>query len=493
VSGRFAVLGKGAREHAIARRLAEDLGAACVIVVPGNDGIPGSTGPVEGQLSTFLLRQGVEVAVIGPEALLAAGLADSLRADGLTVVGPGVVGARLEGSKAFAKEFLLRHGIPTARAVLSRSAAEDAAAAPAFATGGVAKYDGLAEGKGVVVCEDAPALALALADLRARYGESAPILIEERLTGPELSVLLVVSDGVAVELPEARDHKRLLEGDQGPNTGGMGALSPALPASDPLREQIRREIVIPTLRGLQAEGIPFRGFLFIGLMLCPEGPRVLEYNTRLGDPETQVILPRLGGDFAGLLRGCAEGRLSAKGMMVRPEAVIGVVLARRGYPGAATAPPPRLPADVSVPYVVGNAQRDGLGDLRLPGGRALTLLGVGPTALAARAAVYGSLVPLLDAAPEAFCARFDIGRRARVAVFASGTGSNLRALLRACAAGPLRGLAEVAWWSATDPAAAPCPSPPRPASPPGRRRASRGRPPPGSPRWARSSRPPTVI
>lgn len=448
--GRVAVLGKGGREHGIALRLAEDIGPERVLVVPGNPGVPFATGPLgEGaDLAAALRARGVELVVIGPEALLAAGVADDLRAEGFAVVGPGAAGARLEASKAFAKDFFLRHGLPTAKVMHIRGISDDDAVFAAFPGASVAKFDGLAEGKGVTVCDHPAELRAALADLRARFGPEAHVLIEERLTGPELSVLLVVSDGAFVELPEARDHKRLLDHDTGPNTGGMGAFSPVLAEDDPLRAQIRAEIVAPAVAGLVADGIDFRGFLFIGLMLTPAGPKVLEFNTRLGDPETQVILPRVRGDFAGLLAGCAAGALPQGAIHLSPEHIVGVVAARRGYPGPAT-PGVEAPALRDLPlhaagHVVGGAALDATGRARLPGGRALTLLGHGPSHQAARDAAYGAACAVLDAAPGAFHCRLDVGRRPRLAVFASGSGSNLRAIEAATREGALRGRAEVA-------------------------------------------------
>ena len=444
---RVAVLGKGAREAGLARRIAEEIGADAVFVVPGNAGTPGSTGPLgEGAaLEAALRARGVGLVVIGPEALLAVGLADTLRDAGFEVVGPGAQGALLEGSKAFCKAFLLRHQIPTAAVVEVRRPEDDAAAFAAFPGPSVAKYDGLAEGKGVVVCDDADQLRAALADLRARFGANAHVLIEERLTGPELSVFLLVADGAWVELPEARDHKRLLEGDQGPNTGGMGAISPVLAPDDPLRARIRAEIIAPTVRGLAADGLPFRGFLFIGLMLTPDGPKVLEFNTRLGDPEAQVILPRVEGALVPLLAGCARGTLPVGAVRTSSRHVAGVVVARDGYPGAAVEPAPILPT-VSVRgahLVVGSATADAAGEVRLPGGRALTAIGVADSAAAARHRAYRLAGAVVAGAPRAFQLRPDVGRRPRLAVFASGGGSNLRAIAAACAGGAMQGLAEI--------------------------------------------------
>ncbi len=409
---RAAVLGRGAREHALARRLAEDLGPDGVVVVPGNPGIPGSTGSLSGELGDELARRGVELVVIGPEALLAEGVADALRARGLAVVGPSREAAALETSKAFAKDFLARHQIPTARAVLldGSGTEDDLGALAGCAPGGVVKYDGLAEGKGVIVCEAAAEVWPAVLELRARYGPDARLLVEERLSGPELSVMLLVADGAAVVLPESRDHKRLRDGDRGPNTGGMGAFSPVLAANDPLHAEVHATVVVPTVRGLVADGLAYRGFLYVGLMLTAAGPKVLEFNVRFGDPEAQVVLPRVGGNFAELCLACAEGRLAGRAAALRDLHAVGVVLARAGYPRGPEGAPVRvdaeLPSDEHGHVCVAGATREE-DALVFTQGRALTVVGLGATRAAASAHAY-TRVAALDR--PGLVHRGDIGR-----------------------------------------------------------------------------------
>lgn len=418
-----AVLGHGAREHALALRLAADLGPESVVVVPGNPGIPGSLGEVAlSSLPETLRRRGVSLVVIGPEALLAAGVADTLRAEGFAVVGPSREASTLETSKAFAKAFLARHAIPTARAFtlgagealpasMPWQAGEPNEANEASEPGAVVKYDGLAEGKGVVVCDTADAVRHAVDDLRARYGAEAPLLIEERLLGPELSLMLLVSDGEFVVLPESRDHKRLGDHDAGPNTGGMGAFSPVLAPDDPLRAVLAETIVAPTVRGLVTQDLAFRGFLYIGLILTSEGPKVLEFNVRFGDPEAQVVLPRLGGSFTELCLRCAEGRLTGASAVTLDRHAVGVVLARAGYPTASEGPAVCVADEALTPTqdthaCVASAVRDATGALRFARGRALTVVGLGPSRGEARALAYARVRELAD---PGFVHRSDIG------------------------------------------------------------------------------------
>lgn len=393
-----AVLGKGGREHALARRLAEDLGESSVVVVPGNPGIFGSTGdlPAGTSLGDALAAREVELVVVGPEALLAEGVADTLRAAGFAVVGPSKEAARLETEKTFAKAFLARHRIPTARSVVLESATDDALL-DAFPASSVVKFDGLAEGKGVVVCDDAEATRAAVLELRERYGQNARLLVEERLVGPELSVMLLVADGHAVVLPESRDHKRLLDADHGPNTGGMGAFSPVLDADDPLHARIADEIVGPTVRGLVTDGLAYRGFLYVGLMLTPEGPKVLEFNVRFGDPEAQAVLPRIDGNFAELCLACAKGTLAGKIAAPRAIHALAVVLAREGYPRAPLGEPVRVTADLAprdTSHVcVASSRKEG-DTLLLPQGRVLGVVGLGPTREAAKVSAYARVAEL---------------------------------------------------------------------------------------------------
>ena len=321
------VVGGGGREHALAHVLART--ADEVVVTPGNPGIPGSvpTGPEEVEADLF---------VIGPEGPLVDGLADRLRARGALVFGPGADGARLEGSKAYMKRVLDDAGVPTA----AHGAFTDVRPALDFlgTLDGlyVVKTDGLAAGKGVLVTESYDEAA---ADVRAKLSGDAfgaagrTVVIEEGLTGPELSVLAVCDGNRAVPLAPAQDYKRLSDGGLGPNTGGMGAYSPVPAATEAVIGTIMDTAVEPTLAALRAAGIDYRGVLYAGLMLTPSGPKVLEYNVRFGDPEAQVVLPRLDSDLSVLLAEAASGRITSDPVF-SPDAAVTVVGASAGYPAA---------------------------------------------------------------------------------------------------------------------------------------------------------------
>ncbi|MEZ4465275.1 MAG: phosphoribosylamine--glycine ligase [bacterium] len=331
------VVGGGGREHALAWALARSPSVERVLVAPGNGGTLGAKlHPVadDGDLVALARAEAVDLVVIGPEAPLAAGLADAFRAAGVPCFGPGAAAAQLEASKAHAKAFMNRHGIPTA----AHRAFTDAAAALAWPAPWpvVVKASGLAAGKGVIVPDDHAGAEAAIRDLFAgRYGEGGQtVVLEERLTGPELSILALCDGERFALLPPAQDHKRLLDGDRGPNTGGMGALAPSPLATDAVLAEAAA-LVARTLAGLAAEGTPYVGCLYLGLMLTPAGIRVLEYNCRFGDPETQVVLPLLDADLAHVLLACAEGRLDPGDVRWHPGAAVTVVAAAPGYPGDA--------------------------------------------------------------------------------------------------------------------------------------------------------------
>ncbi|HZT64235.1 MAG TPA: phosphoribosylamine--glycine ligase [Acidimicrobiales bacterium] len=320
------VVGSGGREHALAHVLSR---TTEVVVTPGNAGIPGSVSTPPEELDA-------ELFVIGPEVPLVDGLADRLRAAGKAVFGPGADGARLEGSKRWMKEVLADAGVPTAR----WGAFDDAEAASAFLASlpgpFVVKTDGLAAGKGVLVTDSR---AEAEADVREKlagdaFGDAGRrVVIEEGLAGPELSVLAVCDGSRVVPLPAARDHKRVGDGDTGPNTGGMGAYCPVPEAGPALLDAVMERAIEPTLAELRRRGVDYRGVLYAGLMLTAEGPKVLEYNARFGDPEAQVVLPLLEGDVAGLLASAAAGRLEGEPKLA-PGACVTVVLCSEGYPGS---------------------------------------------------------------------------------------------------------------------------------------------------------------
>jgi phosphoribosylamine--glycine ligase len=380
------VVGSGAREHALAHVLGR---TAEVVVTPGNPGIPGSvaTPPTEVDADLY---------VIGPEAPLVAGLADELRAAGRLVFGPGADGARLEGSKAWMKQVVEAAGVPTAR-YAAFGAVEPAVEFLRSLPGPwVVKTDGLAAGKGVLV---APSLDEAIADVRAKlageaFGDAGrTVVVEEGMTGPELSLLAVCDGTRAVALAPAQDFKRIGDGDTGPNTGGMGAYSPVPGADEGLVADVMARFVEPTLAELRRRGIDYRGVLYAGLMLTPDGPRLVEYNARFGDPEAQVVLPRLTTDLAELLAAAAAGDLTqASPPAFADDACVTVVIATEGYP---TAPRTgdviegidKAEASGATVFCAGVA-RGPAGDLVTAGGRVLTVTGTGPTVGAARDHAY---------------------------------------------------------------------------------------------------------
>ena len=343
---RVIVIGSGGREHALAWRLGRSASVSDIRVWPGNGGTEVAGWALDDDAlaaaedvptqAKALAAMNPDLVVIGPEAPLVAGLADRLRECGVAVFGPGADGAQLEGSKVFAKRFFQRHGLPTAAAHEVHDESELAAALDALGDSVVLKADGLAAGKGVIL---PPGREAALREGAAMLGGRAfgeagrRLLVEERLEGFELSLLAVCDGGRYFLLPPSQDHKRAQEGGRGPNTGGMGAYSPVSGIAEADLLALADSIFTGTLKGLRAEGINYRGVLYAGLMMTDEGPRLLEYNCRFGDPETQAVLPRLEGDFAALLAGAAAGDLSAGGLAIRPEAAITVVLASGGYPG----------------------------------------------------------------------------------------------------------------------------------------------------------------
>ena len=340
------VVGGGGREHALAWKLALSDRVARVLAAPGNAGtaseprvenVAVGAEDVDG-LVALARERSVDLTVVGPEAPLVAGIADRFQAEGLRIFGPSAAAARLEGSKAFTKAFLSSHGIPTARYAEFTDPNEAAAHVREHGAPIVVKADGLAAGKGVVVAQsEAEALDAVDEMLSGRaFGDAGRrIVIEEFLAGEETSFICVVGGGEALPLASSQDHKAAHEGDTGPNTGGMGAYSPAPVVDAAAHERIMREIVDPTVEGLAASGTPYTGFLYAGLMIDAQGaPRVIEFNCRLGDPETQPILLRLRSDILNLVEAAIDGRLAS----VRPEwddrAALGVVMAAAGYPGS---------------------------------------------------------------------------------------------------------------------------------------------------------------
>jgi phosphoribosylamine--glycine ligase len=386
------LLGSGGREHALAWKLAQSPLLTELVAAPGNPGIEAvarcvKVDPTSPAAVVALARDlGTELVVVGPEAPLVAGVADALRAAGLDVFGPGAAAARIEGSKAFAKEIMRAAGVPTARYELFGDAGQAAARAEAWGPV-VVKADGLAAGKGVVVADSGAEAAQACRALGA-LPAGQQILLEERLTGPELSVMALCDGERYALLAPSQDHKRVNDGDEGPNTGGMGAYAPARFLADDELAQVGAQVIAPTLAELARRGAPFRGALYAGLMLTPAGPRVLEFNARLGDPETQVLLLQLDEDLLPLLRDCARGQLRVSALRQRAGYSVGVVLASRGYPEAPVVGDRIEGLDAPVPEgaVIFHAgtRREGAAVLTA-GGRVLTACARGATLAEARA------------------------------------------------------------------------------------------------------------
>lgn len=385
------VVGSGGREHTLVRACLASPRQPRVIAAPGNAGIaddvpcfPVAADDVAG-LVALAQREAVEFVIVGPEVPLALGLVDALNAAGIPAYGPTADGARLEASKVFTKKLLLKYKIPTAAAGFFSEVAPALAYLRSRAIPIVIKADGLAAGKGVVVAQTlAEAEEAVHAMLEGgRFSKSGhQILIEDCMYGEETSLLVVVSGRHYVILPTSQDHKRIGDGDTGPNTGGMGTYSPAEVVTPALLDQIEREIVRPSVDAIAAEGMDFRGTLFIGIMLTKDGPSVLEYNTRFGDPETQVVLPRVESDVLQLLWAAARGELSGVKIQVRPDYAVCVVIASRGYPdsfpkGQPILFPPSLPLQTFI-YHAGTS-RDAEKRVVTNGGRVLGVTALGPT------------------------------------------------------------------------------------------------------------------
>jgi phosphoribosylamine--glycine ligase len=400
---RVLVVGGGAREHALCWKIARSRLCTSLACAPGNPGIrrvarciPVAADDVPG-LVALAREESADLVVVGPERPLTLGLADALGAAGILCFGPSRAAAEIEGSKSFAKELMIRAGVPTA----AHATFDDAEPARAFARargGRVAvKADGLAAGKGVVVCGDPAASDAAIQSMlvdRVHGSAGARVVIEERLEGEEASVI-ALCDGERLELlAPAQDHKRVGDGDTGPNTGGMGAYSPtpALPAA--LLPGIERAILAPVVRQLASEGRPFRGALYAGLMMTARGPQVIEFNARLGDPETEAILLRLTSDLLPALAAAAAGDLRGGKLTFAPGPAITVVMAAPGYPGTphtgdAIEGLDRVPdADDLVVFHAGTAERDGR--VVTAGGRVLAVTALGPDLAAARTRAYGA-------------------------------------------------------------------------------------------------------
>lgn len=340
------IIGSGGREHALAWRVAQSVGVDTVYVAPGNAGtelekgvenIPLAAEDIEGLLE-FAKQHRIELTIVGPEAPLVAGIVDRFTTAGLPCFGPSAAAAQLEGSKAFAKDFMARHGIPTA--AYGNFTDIDEAIAFIHEQGApiVVKADGLAAGKGVIIAQTVEAAETAVRDMLAgnAFGEAGHrVVVEEFLTGEEASFIVMADGEHILPLATSQDHKARDEGDLGPNTGGMGAYSPAPVIDDELHERAMETVIRPTIRGMAEQGMPFTGFLYAGLMISPDGEtKVLEFNVRFGDPETQPIMMRLQSDLAELCLAAVNGNLHQVDALWDPRPALGVVMAAGGYPGS---------------------------------------------------------------------------------------------------------------------------------------------------------------
>jgi phosphoribosylamine---glycine ligase len=415
------LIGSGGREHALALSLAKSPRLSKLFIAPGNPGTAqvGENAVLDvayhSAVLNFCRLMRIEFVVVGPEQPLVEGLVDSLEAAGIAGFGPTRAAARLEGSKAFTKELCRRYSIPTAQ--FERFTDREAALNYVRARGApvVVKADGLASGKGVIIAQSLAEAEAAIESMfSGAFGSAgAEIVVEELLEGEEISFFALCDGSRALPFASAQDHKRVGDGDTGPNTGGMGAYSPAPVFTGDLQARVMREIVTPTICAMTAEGAPFKGALFAGLMITAEGPKLIEFNARFGDPETQVILPRLESDLLMLMQQCARGNLTADAVRLSDEIALTVVMAAEGYPGA-----PRKGTEIRglekaerMPHIIvthAGTRRDGK-RLVADGGRVLNITAIGRDIAEAQKRAYAA-VDAIDW-PEGFCRR-DIGWRA---------------------------------------------------------------------------------
>jgi phosphoribosylamine---glycine ligase len=412
------LLGSGGREHALAWKLAQSPTLTKLYAAPGNPGIAEEAEVVTLEVTdhaaviAFCAERGIGLVVVGPEAPLVDGLSDSLRAAGVPVFGPSQAAAQLEGSKGFTKDLCARAGIPTAGYVRTHNLEEARAALARFAAPYVLKADGLAAGKGVVIAETLAEAEETLADMFGGGfgGAGAQVVIEEFMQGEEASFFALTDGTAIVPFGSAQDHKRVGDGDTGPNTGGMGAYSPAPVLTPELQARVMAEIIEPTVRTMRAEGNPYQGVLFAGLMLTAQGPKLIEYNARFGDPECQVLMMRLQSDLVPILLACATGTLEGTEIVLRNETALTVVMAAKGYPGT---------PEKGGAIALGSAEADGakvfhagtalkVGALVASGGRVLNVTATGANVTEAQARAYAAVDAI--SFPSGFCRR-DIGWR----------------------------------------------------------------------------------
>ncbi len=403
---RILVVGYGARDDALSWRLALSPSCEAIFAAPGNAGTASrgenwNVSATDGKTLLDKCRfERVDFVVIGPETAIAAGVGDRLREAGISVFGPNRSSGRLESSKVFAKRFMERHGVPTARAVVVHSLEAAVKALDTWKRRGVViKADGLAAGKGVIVCADLDSARAELAEWYAQNkvpGGGSDVLLEEVLEGREVSVFALADGRAMAPISAACDYKRAGDGDTGPNTGGMGAYSPPRGFPDDLYDRVRERVLAPVLRGLLAEGEEYVGVLYCGLMWTAEGPYVIEFNARFGDPETQVLMPRIGGDFAQLLKSAADGAMDLSLATLSSQSCAGVVLATSDYPRTNT-PLRGLSADVSLDegcqaFWGGSTLVDG--KVNTGGGRVLTVTALGDDLERARNRAYDAVKTL---------------------------------------------------------------------------------------------------
>ena len=422
------VVGGGGREHALAWKLSSEASVDTVLCAPGNPGTATSARNVDVAasdltgLATLAERERIDLTVVGPELPLDRGIVDLFRSRGLRIFGPTRAAAQLECSKVFAKDFMARHGIPTAR-YRACDTPEDAHAVVASGELGfpiVVKADGLAAGKGVVVAPDRASadLAVRAAMEDGQFGNAGSrVVLEQCLDGPEVSFFAICDGTRASALMSAQDHKRVFDADEGPNTGGMGAFAPSPLVDQAMQTRIMREILNPVLAGLAAEGNPYHGFLYAGLMLTCDGPQVIEFNVRFGDPEAQVVIPMIADELAPRLVAAADSTLDPRPVGFRSEPHVGVVLASRGYPGPG---PVGLPIhgldagqdnrDVLI-FHAGTATRGD--EIVTAGGRVLTVVGCGPTHADAIERAYAAVSKISF---DGMHYRRDIGQKALIAL-----------------------------------------------------------------------------
>ncbi len=388
---RILVVGSGAREHALLRALRQDAAVTNLHIAPGNAGTHtlATSYPVDladpQSITDLAIELDVDLVVVGPEGPLVAGAADSLRAVGIATFGPSAAAAQIEGSKAFAKEVMAAAGVPTADSVSVSDSAGIEAALDTCGSPYVVKDDGLAAGKGVVVTSDR---AVAITHAQAVLAGGHPVLVETFLSGPEVSLFAICDGTRAIPLIPAQDFKRLADGDEGPNTGGMGAYAPLPWVPDGLVERVQREVLDPVMAEMAARGTPFIGLLYAGLVLTPRGPEVIEFNARFGDPETQVVLELLATPLAGLLNAAAHGDLSGyQRLEWKPGSAVTVVIAAENYPGTPTTGD--FIHGANHPDVLHAGTRNtGEGTIMSTGGRVLSVVGTGSDLVQARQAAY---------------------------------------------------------------------------------------------------------